>query len=279
METTDTKLALDEIKLNLERCSNNLISIIPALAFSSAVLMVIFTLLSQLFYPIEINNIIYLAPDIYTLVSLLGQQLTWISIAAGLLAAFTVIFSIVFIATMVLFLYKIYEISKNFWSLAKIDAVLIDAKKVYTYLYLYIFFVSISYIIPSFGWILSTIIANIFLSLAFISFHKILKKYGLRIEIIKDTSFLIIVSSVINIIAVCLVFLDISYLLISLVGYMFLFLGLKRFKNQIQYIAPIARKAPPPPTVEAPTGPAPRPSLGPPKPEVREDNIPTVEDN
>lgn len=279
METTDTKLALDEIKLNLERNSNNVVLIIPVLAFTATVLMVIFTLLSEVFFHnTVVNHIIFLSPDIYTLVTLLGVQLASSTIAPGLFAAFTTIFSIAFIATMVLFLYKIYELSKNFWSLAKIDVVLKDAKKVYTYLNLYIFFISISIIIPSFGWILSIVIANIFLSLAFVSFHKVLKKYGLRIEIVKDTSFLIIVSSIINIIAVCLVFLDISYLLISVVGYLFLFLGIKRFKKQIQYIVPIARKAAPPPTVEAPTGPAPRPSLGTPKPEVRDD-IPSVEDN
>ena len=275
METTDTKLALDEIKLNLERNSNNVVLIIPVLAFTATVLMVIFTLLSEVFFHnTVVNHIIFLSPDIYTLVTLLGVQLASSTIAPGLFAAFTTIFSIAFIATMVLFLYKIYELSKNFWSLAKIDVVLKDAKKVYTYLNLYIFFISISIIIPSFGWILSIVIIY---NIEFI-FHKVLKKYGLRIEIVKDTSFLIIVSSIINIIAVCLVFLDISYLLISVVGYLFLFLGIKRFKKQIQYIVPIARKAAPPPTVEAPTGPAPRPSLGTPKPEVRDD-IPSVEDN
>ena len=107
METTDTKLALDEIKLNLERNSNNVVLIIPVLAFTATVLMVIFTLLSEVFFHnTVVNHIIFLSPDIYTLVTLLGVQLPSSTIAPGLFAAFTTIFSIAFIATMVLFLYK-----------------------------------------------------------------------------------------------------------------------------------------------------------------------------
>ncbi len=279
MEISDTKLALDEIKLNLERFSNSISRIIPLHAFCAAVLMVLFTLLSQNILRDEIvDHIIFLTPDIYTLVSLLGLLLTRASVVSGLLAAFTIIFSIAFIAITVIILYKFYEISRNFWSLSRVDVVLKQSNRIYTYLFLYISFIAISYIIPSFGWIIAIVFANISLFIAFIYFHKILKKYGLRLQIVKDTSFLIGIGAFFNLLAAGLVFVDISFLLISLLGYIFLYLAMKRFKNQLHNIAPIVREAPPPPTIEAPIGPAPRPSLGVPKAEFSDD-VPTPDDN
>jgi len=279
METSDTKLALDEIKLNLERFSNRILKILPLLVFIAAVLMVLFTLFSQLIFQQELfDHIIFLTPDIYTLVSLLGLQLFSSDIVSALLSAFTIIFSIAFITTIVIILYKFYEMSRNFLSLSRVDVALKLAKKVYRFIILYISFLAISYIIPSFGWIISVIFANISLFFAFFFFHKILKKYGLRLQIVKDTAFFIGLSSAINIITVSLVFIDISFLLISLLGYIFLYLGLKKFSKQIHYIAPIVRDAPPPPTIAAPVGPAPRPTLGSPKLEAADD-IPSPTDN
>ena len=200
------------------------------------VLMILFTLMSLLVFQNEVvDHMIYLTPDIYTLVSLLGLQLFSNEIVSGLLAAFTIVFAIAFIAVMVLTLYKFYEICKNFMSLAKIDVVLKRASRVHTFLSMFIFFISISYIIPSFGWIIATILAFIFMIVAFSYFHLVLKKYGLRMQIIKDTSFLIALSSFFNIVAAGLVFIDISFLLVSVLGYLFLFLGIRRFRKQIQF--------------------------------------------
>lgn len=278
METSDTKLALDEIKLNLEKFSNRIIKILPLLAFLGTVLMVIFTLLSQVIFGQELfDHIIFLTPDIYTLISILGLQLSPTDIVSSLLASFTIIFSLALIATTVIILYKYYEMSKNFWSLAKVDVALKLSKKVYRFLIIYISFIAISYIIPSFGWIISVIFANISLFIAFFFFHKVLKKYGLRLQLQKDTAFFIGLSSLINIVAVCLVFVDISFLLLSLLGYPLLYLGLKKFNKQIQNIAPIVRDAPPPPTIAAPVGPAPRPTLGGLQPDVTDD-IPSPTD-
>ena len=278
MEASDTKLALDEIKLNFTRISNNLLKQIPILAFIGTVLMIIFTLSSHLVLKDELlNHITFLTPDIYTLISILGFQLASNNISSAMLASFTIIFAIAFLVVLVIVSHQIYYISKNFWSLSKIDITLKQSRYVYLSIYVYVSFTSISYILPSFGWIIAIIIANIALFVGFFYFHQILKKYEIRLQILKDTSIYMGVSSAFNIIAYCLVFIDISFLLVSVIGYLFLFLGFRRFKTQVQFIAPIVRDAPPPPTIAAPVGPAPRPTIGPQIQEITDD-VPSPSD-
>ena len=275
----DTKLALDEIKLNMQRFSQRIVYLIPFLAFISTILMVIFTLFSFGVFDFDIY-IIYLIPDIYTLIAILGVQLITYNIVSILLTIFITVFSLSYFVLQVLVVYKFYEINRNFLSLSRVDVALKIAKNTHLYLNLYILFQAIAFVIPSFGWIISSVLANVFLALAFLSFHAILKKYGLRLQITKDTSFFISLSALFNIIAFGFVFIDISFLLVSLIGYVFLFLGVRQFGKQVQYIAPIVREAPPPPTIEAPVGPAPRPIIGTPKTDVaKTDDIPSITEN
>ena len=261
MESSDTKLALDEIKLNINKFSTNILKQLPFLAFIGTVLMVLLTISSFINNKMKLVDF-FLTPDIYTLVAFLGYQLNFDVVTSEILASFIIVFTIAFIALLVIMLNQFYLIGKNFISLSKVDVTLSQSIYIYTSFYIYIIFISISYILPSFGWIISIIIANLDIIVGFYFFYKILKRYGIIIELKRDSFFLMSLSSFFNILAVCLVFIDISFLLISVIGYVLFYLSIRRFREQIKSIAPIIRDAPPPPAVDAPRGPAPRPSLG-----------------
>ncbi|TFG08537.1 hypothetical protein EU534_02735 [Candidatus Heimdallarchaeota archaeon] len=275
----DTKLALDEIKLNFQRFSKNISNLIIGLASTATLLMFIFLLFSLDVFETSSAElgVLFLIPDLYTLVGLTGSLLLSAQIGNIILSSIIIILSLVFVALSVLVMNNIYQLSKNFSSLSKVDVALKSASKANIGLNIFIVLSILSIVIPSIGWIILSIFSSISLFLTFLVFNGILKQYGLRLQLTKNTLFFIGLSTIINILAVCLVFIDISFLLITVLSYIFFYFGIKRFNKHVEYIAPIVREAPPPPTIAAPVGPAPRPTLGSQKNVERKD-IPSASD-
>jgi len=275
----DTKLALNEIKLNFQRFSKNISNLIIALASTALLLIIIFMLFSLEVFSISTDiTIWFLVPDIYTLVGLTGNLVQSTQVGLVILSVIIIILSLIFTVLTVLIIGYINLISKNFSSLSKIDIALKDARRAHMGLNIFLLLSMLSLIMPSIGWIIFSILSSISLMVTFIVFHRILKQYGLRLQLLKETTFYIGLCTLLNILAVCLVFIDISFLLITVLSYGFFYIGMRRFNKQVEYIAPIVREAPPPPTIAAPVGPAPRPMIGSQKVVERED-IPSASDH
>ena len=228
------------------------------------ILIVLFGLIYYLYFSGDVSVLVsnFIIIDIYSFISGLGLILFLASVCFKVLTYFTIIFLLLFLTLTVLIFSEIFSISKNFKKLGEEEEILTQAATIQKWLIVYLVLSSIAFLLPSVGWIIALILANACLNVGFYNFHLILTRYGLKLQIHRNSAYLVLAGSFVKIVFALLLFIDIAFLPGIILGSVFYYFAFYNLRNHIKYIAPVLKDAPPPPSIPAPSAPPPRPVIG-----------------
>jgi hypothetical protein len=264
MSIIESKTALNVVKNRINNTAEKISLLILIQLIVGLILIILLGLIYYLYFSGDISALVsnFIVIDIYSFIAGLGMIFFTASIGFKVLVSCTIIFSLIYFATIVAILLKISSLRKSFVLLRKEEQILTQATSIGRWFIVFLILSSISLFVPSIGWIILLIFANASLNVSFYNFHIILSRYGLKLPIHRNSAYLILAGSFVKIVFALLLFIDIAFLPGIVIGSLFYYFAFISLKNHVKYVAPVLKDTPPPPAIPAPSAPPPRPVVG-----------------
>ena len=177
MNSVGNKTTLDRSKKCISETSRDLAKFILIQTIIGSIAVILFSVILEIaFYGSIASFSNFNTIDIYSYSTGIITAVINPSVLLRTLGYFTFIFSIGYIGSSAVVIAYIFRLSTGFKYLKKKEETLFQASKIRIWLIISAILFSISFFLPSFGWIIGLILANASLNVSFYMFNVILSK-------------------------------------------------------------------------------------------------------